>query len=190
MWHKLAFSQKDIEEAIKDYPEIKEIRDNKGDTIWHILALLNDYEYLKKIIINHPNIKNLRNYDGQLIWCYMTNRNSVLKQAYKDFKFDINEIPLNFQWILKETEIEKLYEKYKNCINYSDIPADFICIISSELILDPVITTTGNHYDRHHITEWLKKSDIDPKSNTKLTNKILYPCNFLEKKIIEFLKSC
>jgi hypothetical protein len=63
----------------------------------------------------------------------------------------------------------------------------FICPISSEIMTDPVITTTsGISYDRSSIERWLTVNPIDPATRTALTHSQLLPNRALRDAIEEF----
>ena len=51
----------------------------------------------------------------------------------------------------------------------------FICCISRELMVDPVICSDGHTYDRKNIQKWLEISSRSPKTNLILSNKTLIP---------------
>ncbi|KAL6182409.1 hypothetical protein ACLB2K_043831 [Fragaria x ananassa] len=70
-----------------------------------------------------------------------------------------------------------------NCLNTED----FRCPISLEVMLDPVIISTGQTYDRASIQKWLKGGNLlCPKTGEKLTNTDLVPNLVLRKLIRNF----
>lgn len=66
----------------------------------------------------------------------------------------------------------------------NNVPLDFLCPITQEIMLDPVVCSDGFTYERRAITEWLltgKKTspmtnnellDVDFKTNTEIRSKI------------------
>ena len=54
-------------------------------------------------------------------------------------------------------------------------PAEYICPISHELMVDPVFTASGQTYERECIALWLRSKQTDPISNAGLPNKKLVP---------------
>lgn len=50
-----------------------------------------------------------------------------------------------------------------------DIPEEFVCPISYEIMQDPVIASDGQTYDRTSIVEWLKTRQISPLTNLPIT---------------------
>ena len=59
---------------------------------------------------------------------------------------------------------------------YDDHPNWFICPITQDLMIDPVILSSGHTYERSAITEHLRRNNNrDPITNLKLKNKTLTP---------------
>jgi len=46
-----------------------------------------------------------------------------------------------------------------------DIPPEFICPLSKDIMVDPVMTVSGHSYERSYITEWFKLHATDPLTN-------------------------
>ncbi|KAL9649333.1 hypothetical protein ABK040_014635 [Willaertia magna] len=75
-------------------------------------------------------------------------------------------------------EVEKQIEEWKNKLK------TFICPISQQLMIDPVIISeTGQTYDRKTIEEWLQKQNTCPSTGIKLKSKTLTP-NYIAKSAI------
>jgi hypothetical protein len=68
------------------------------------------------------------------------------------------------------------------------IPENFLCPISYELLLDPVVTSSGNTYDRKSIMKWLSFHQTDPLTRENISVQVI-PNNLLKKIIIEFLET-
>lgn len=60
---------------------------------------------------------------------------------------------------------------------------EYICPISFDLLLDPVICTDGHSYERKNIETWFKNHDTSPKTNNKLESKTLIPNHALRSSI-------
>ncbi len=69
-----------------------------------------------------------------------------------------------------------------------DIPSAYVCPITSELMLDPVQTITGDNYERKAIEEWLYSHDTNPLTNETLPSKALVPNRFLRQTIRDWVK--
>ena len=65
----------------------------------------------------------------------------------------------------------------------AEVPDDYICPITSEIMTDPVSTSDGFTYEREAITEWLRTKDTSPKTGAKLESTTLIP-NFSLRSII------
>ena len=67
-------------------------------------------------------------------------------------------------------------------------PDGFICAISCELMVDPVICTDGHTYERATIQEWLSHHNTSPKTNEELASKALIQNHNLRAAIAEWHK--
>ena len=65
----------------------------------------------------------------------------------------------------------------------AEVPDDFICPITAEIMTDPVTTFDGFTYERAAITEWLRTKDTSPKTGATLESKALIP-NHLVRSLI------
>eukprot|EP00913_Durusdinium_trenchii_P022289 g20942.t1 len=68
----------------------------------------------------------------------------------------------------------------------SDIPEEFRCVITRELMERPVITSDGHTYERSAITKWLEEHGTSPKTGRDLPDKVLKPNHALRAQIIAF----
>ena len=64
----------------------------------------------------------------------------------------------------------------------------FFCPITSDMMIDPVITADGHTYERSAITAWLQMKNTSPVTNSALPHTNLVP-NFALKSAIENYKS-
>ena len=64
-----------------------------------------------------------------------------------------------------------------------EVPDEYICPITAEIMTDPVSTLDGFTYERAAITEWLRTKDTSPKTGATLESKILIP-NYLVRGMI------
>ena len=67
-----------------------------------------------------------------------------------------------------------------------EVPDDFICPITAEIMTDPVSTSDGFTYERAAITEWLRTKDTSPKTGAKLDSTTLIPNHSLRSMIRAF----
>jgi F-box/WD-40 domain protein 7 len=67
-------------------------------------------------------------------------------------------------------------------------PSQFVCPITMELMLDPVILASGHTYDRLSITAWLKTRKTDPMTGTRLRHTEMVPNHALKSAIVEWVE--
>ena len=70
----------------------------------------------------------------------------------------------------------------------ADVPNDFICSISFDIMVDPVILSDGHSYERNSIMEWLETHDTSPKTGARLVNNNIIPNHTLKTVIEDFLQ--
>ena len=51
-----------------------------------------------------------------------------------------------------------------------DLPDEFLCAITHDIMEDPVICVDGHTYDRVAIEKWLQNHNTGPKTNAVLRN--------------------
>ncbi|KAJ5079250.1 phosphatidylinositol-4-phosphate 5-kinase related [Anaeramoeba ignava] len=86
---------------------------------------------------------------------------------------DLRSIPDSFKKRLEEKNI--------------NIPQEYICPLSKELMQDPVILSDGYTYERKAIEEWITKSNYSPVDGSLLSDIKLKP-NTALKELIEIFK--
>jgi TPR repeat protein len=83
--------------------------------------------------------------------------------------------------------IEAEFE-YNNKKITVDVPHDFICVISRDIMNDPVILSDGHSYERNCVIEWFKlNKNISPKTGAQLANKHILQ-NYALKGVINEIK--
>jgi hypothetical protein len=68
----------------------------------------------------------------------------------------------------------------------SNIPDDFVCPITHELMVDPVLAADGFTYERHAITKWIAANTKSPMTNQELDTSALFPNRILKSQIREW----
>ena len=71
----------------------------------------------------------------------------------------------------------------------AEVPEDFICPITAEIMTDPVSTADGFSYERAAITEWLRTKDTSPTTGATLESKKLIPNHSLRSIIRRFTEA-
>ncbi|CAJ1399357.1 unnamed protein product [Effrenium voratum] len=67
----------------------------------------------------------------------------------------------------------------------SEVPNEFLCPISQQVMEDPVITADGHTYDRAQIERWLRDQATSPITGEQLQHKNLVPNHSLRKLIMD-----
>ena len=57
----------------------------------------------------------------------------------------------------------------------AEVPDDYMCSITAEIMTDPVCASDGFTYEREAITAWLRTNDTSPLTGATLENKVLIP---------------
>lgn len=69
-----------------------------------------------------------------------------------------------------------------------DVPEDFVCSITHEIMMDPVLCEDGFSYERAAILEWFgKDKNTSPMTNSVLTSTELFENNKLKQEIKKYL---
>ena len=50
----------------------------------------------------------------------------------------------------------------------AEVPAEFVCAITYEVMSDPVTTADGHVYEREAIAEWLREHHTSPRTGAQL----------------------
>ena len=67
------------------------------------------------------------------------------------------------------------------------LPDEFICPISREPMIEPVITEHGFSYDKYYIEKWFQEQEIEPTTGNIVSTKV-YPNYFLHGKIKKYVE--
>lgn len=67
------------------------------------------------------------------------------------------------------------------------IPSQYICPITAQIMTDPVLTTDGHVYERNAIQQWLQTHNTSPITKAVVSTEILIPCFALKSLIEEFI---
>ena len=62
----------------------------------------------------------------------------------------------------------------------------YLCPITRQIMVEPVVDALGNTYDKEAISEWLKTNDTSQKTKEQLPNKNLTPNNEKKAEITEY----
>ena len=89
---------------------------------------------------------------------------------------------------LTDDQAEKIVAELKLvCDDYNEIPAEFVCPITCDLMSDPVQCSDGFVYEKSAIKEWLlTRRNTSPMTNLEMTDASLIPCDQLKLRIDAF----
>lgn len=82
----------------------------------------------------------------------------------------------------------KKREKEKVRAQKPDIPPEFTCSITAQIMFDPVSTSTGDTYEREAIENWLKRRSSNPVTGEYLASTVVTPNKSLRKLIRDWLE--
>lgn len=68
----------------------------------------------------------------------------------------------------------------------SEPPYDFVCPITQEPMVDPVVIADGHTYERGAIEEWMRRNATSPKTGQRLDYNVIFPNHNLRLQIIEW----
>jgi ankyrin repeat protein len=187
---------------LKKYIEKYDILSNVAEYnlhIFHMVAESGNYIAVKQMITDYPDSINYKTKKGRDIFSFFMQSNNYysIKLAVNDgyiklqdlSENTINELkirnllPANLNGIQKYIKDHKIdIEKLEN------IPNEFVCSISNQLMQDPVVTEHGSVYDRKSIEKWFKEHDTDPLNNLKVSTKLMFPSIYITQGIIKYLE--
>ena len=112
----------------------------------------------------------------------------ALKESEKQNYFNNNIYnENNFNFNFDEIDEDKVYGES------NEIKEEFdeeygICPITQEYMTNPVITPSGNYYEKSAILDWIEKNKTDPLTREPLTVDMLMEDEEYKNKIIEYRK--
>ena len=157
----------------------------KSDTIQNHYKVWDSAETSKNIIeadiralknaviwfITHPNLSNWKKRYGVLrqIVCLENQDNSVIAASISKYRSIFSTL-----WDNKSVKIDGInYTSSLSKKTYDNIPSDYLCPISLDIMLDPVVLDDGFTYDRKEIKRWFKQSRLSPMTNEKVSEKMI-----------------
>lgn len=123
-------------------------------------------------------IKNNKR-EGNFIYKYFSRENILTNETNIIFK---ENIPISEKLIRFEENVARLSLDNK-------IPEWFLCPISLQVMLKPVVISSGKTYDEKSIKKWLKKKNIDPQTKEIVQDKNMFLNHLALTQIREFFES-
>ena len=120
-----------------------------------------------------------------------------LQLALEESEKECNKY-LNINNINEINDFDNINSNDINSINYNNInekkeEEEFdenfgICVITQEYMENPVITPSGNYYEKSAIIDWINREGTEPMTREKLTVDMLVEDDEYRRKIIEYRK--
>ena len=113
----------------------------------------------------------------------------------------MNELSLRFIGINENDTIDHLVSSIQNLLKEHgaktgikesksvDIPSEFLCPITNEVMKDPVIAFDGHTYERSKITDYLKQHSKSPVTGDAAEYSMVIPNKAMKKQIQAFLSA-
>lgn len=107
------------------------------------------------------------------------------KNGKKDGKFDEMNITRYYE---NDIVFPKILFHLKKKLSKVEIPSNFLCPISKEIMLNPVTTSSGSTYEKENIVKWMNDKKTDPLTR-QIISKKLYKNTILKNIIEEYIKN-
>jgi len=89
-----------------------------------------------------------------------------------------------------ECTLRNLVGKLNNLgIDTTDTPCHFVCPITQEIFIEPVVAEDGHTYEKSAIRTWLSKHNTSPLTNKMLYSDRLIPNHNLNAQLIEYVEN-
>ncbi len=172
---------KEKEENIKNINKEAEYSDNKNEKIWpqnaededeQIKLAIKQSEEEAKLMLEKEKEEE-RQLQQALEESEKENKINTKNYIINDINNDINN---NNNIIIDEIKEEEFDEEYG------------ICPITQEYMTNPVITPSGNYYEKTAIINWIEKNHTDPMTRENLTKEMLLEDEEYRKQILLYRK--
>ena len=186
---------------------------NNFNSLFKQIEKINNILINKKIMDNNYQKYFQNIYDGfenGIIDTHLSFDKKIAKveKDQKNAKIEIKELTKNLEKSNKKMnelnseqkqsgeEIKALNEKVGNLDKkllifeegVKDMKEELECPITDEIMKEPVVTPSGNSYEKKALQDWLKVKQADPKSAEPLNNNQIYPNLFMGNVINKFKK--
>lgn len=93
------------------------------------------------------------------------------------------------QQLLQQPSTKSAYKpmKFPNPLP-ANVPNQFMCPITMDIMTDPVMLADGHVYERAAIEQWFETYDTSPMSNCQVDKNIMIPCIVLRSLMQEFFE--
>jgi len=90
---------------------------------------------------------------------------------------------------LPEKPLQHAKPKEKKEENIEDYPEEYICPITQDIMIDPVIAEDGHTYERKNITDWVTTHGTSPITRQVMSKDIIIPNRNLKSQIEQFIEN-
>ena len=181
----------EAEKAKKEEEENK----NKKEKQERLNMHFNQFNNLDNILNRNNIIQEEENKDNKLVYPKDENDEEeqyrlALKQSEEEAKRELEKIKEEEKLIQLAIEESKKYNiNNNNEIKEEEFDEEYgICPITQEYMENPVITPSGNYYEKTAIIDWINKNKNDPLTREYLTVDMLIEDNEYKKQIIAYRK--
>lgn len=166
-----------------------------SDPVWtsyQIVKCLNRIENGKFLDLKYKNLKEMIRTQNISIFRVSMINNLVLRMCGIENPEDIQCLLSHFETLV-DSQSAALNSKRcsRKMENYytRNVPVEYLCPLSLELMTDPVlVTTTGLSYERQHIEHYLHRFKVDPMDNKKTNSSDLAKNKTLKVLIQKWMK--
>lgn len=126
---------------------------------------------------------------------YFNKINNYGKQITKEKDIDHEKVRICRRTIITIKQLkesmnqQKIYTINSIMHNINNIPDNFICCITQEIMREPVKLIDGHIYDKLAIIRWFEHNNTSPLTGLKLDNLTYEYCEELHKEIQQFINS-
>ncbi len=122
-------------------------------------------------------------------------REIYIKKAHR-YRDEIDILIIRRNEILS-SDIPSITTLYQNSISNiiqlpksisDNIPNEYICPITCDIMTEPVILTDGHTYEKKAITKWLETHNTSPLTKEIVNKEIIIPCYSLRSLIQDFIE--
>ena len=112
-------------------------------------------------------------------------KESEKQNNYNNYFYNENNFNFNFD----EIDENKVYNESNDKKKEEEFDEEYgICPITQEYMINPVLTPSGNYYEKSAILDWIEKNKTDPLTREPLTADMLVEDEEYKIKIIEYRK--
>lgn len=147
------------------------------------LAYTNDLDNIE-IIIPFDSSKRYINFIPSSHYGKQKDITNFRTRIIKRVVISINKL----KEIMNNTNNTNDNDETVNFINDDNIPNEYLCPISQQIMKDPVYTIDNHVYDRLSIERWFEEKHTSPLTGLYLTNISLTPNEDLKKKIKDYIE--